>query len=355
MSYDYKISIVMPVFNASKDLSFALDSILNQTMNLSDIEVIMVDDCSTDNSLSIIQEYCGKYSNFKVIELKENIGAAYGPRNVGLKHVTGEYVMFLDSDDRFHENACETLYNVATSNDADIAFARYRRIYPKEQVILKSYSPYTDNISEYKDDLVDGVNLTGIIGFLWRHFFSRFIYGKLKNLNSDKIFIKNIKEHPELFKILPSIWTKIYRTSFIKEHNLEFPPFISGEDLNFVVKSFFLTNSIVFLNETIIHDYYMRNNDNDKSITKNINYSLVYDSIDSYYHCSEICKDFKFKKSNIILNPFLLNWISLYKQANLSKSEKDELYEIINSMSGIYKNGFISRFLIFFIKLLLKT
>ena len=288
MSYDYKISIVMPVFNASKDLSFALDSILNQTMNLSDIEVIMVDDCSTDNSLSIIQEYCGKYSNFKVIELKENIGAAYGPRNVGLKHVTGEYVMFLDSDDRFHENACETLYNVATSNDADIAFARYRRIYPKEQVILKSYSPYTDNISEYKDDLVDGV-----------------IYGKLKNLNSDKIFIKNIKEHPELFKILPSIWTKIYRTSFIKEHNLEFPPFISGEDLNFVVKSFFLTNSIVFLNETIIHDYYMRNTDNDKSITKNINYSLVYDSLDSYYRCSEICKDFKFKKSNIILNPFL--------------------------------------------------
>ena len=355
MNYDYKISIVMPVFNASNDLSFALDSILNQTMNLSDIEVIMVDDCSTDNSLSIIQEYCGKYSNFKVIKLKENIGAAYGPRNVGLKHVTGEYVMFLDSDDRFHDNACETLYNTISSNDADIAFARYRRTYPEKKLILKSYSPYTDNISEYKDDLVDGVNLTGITGFLWRHVFSRLIYGKLKNLNSDKIFIKNIKEHPELFKILPSIWTKIYKTSFIKEQCLEFPPFISGEDLNFVVKSFFLTDSIVFLNETIIHDYYMRNTENDKSITKNINYSLVYDSLDSYYHCSEICKDFKFKKSNIILNPFLLNWISLYKQSNLSKSEKKELYEIIDSMSGIYKNGFVSRFLIFFIKLLLKT
>ena len=99
----------------------------------------------------------------------------------------------------------------------------------------------------------------------------------------------------------------------------------------------------------------MRNTDNDKSITKNINYSLVYDSIDSYYHCSEICKDFKFKESNVILNPFLLNWISLYKQSDLSKSEKGELYKIVNSMSGIYKNGFISRFLIFFIKVLLKT
>ena len=355
MSYDYKISIVMPVFNASKDLSFALDSILNQTMNLSDIEVIMVDDCSTDSSLSIIHEYCGKYSNFKVIELKENIGAAYGPRNVGLKHVTGEYVMFLDSDDRFHENACETLYNAVSNNDADIAFARYRRIYPKEHVILKSYSPYTDSLNEYKDDLVEGVNLTGIIGFFWRHFFSRLIYGKLKNLNSDKIFIKNIKDHPELFKILPSIWTKIYRTSFIRKNNLEFPSFISGEDLNFVVKSFFLTDSIVFLNETIIHDYYMRNTDNDKSITKNINYSLVYDSLDSYYHCNEIFRDFKFKESNVILNPFLLNWISLYKQSDLSKSEKGELYKIVNSMSGIYKNGFISRCLIFFIKVLLKT
>ena len=355
MINNYKISIIMPVFNASNDLSFALDSILNQTMNLSDIEVIIVDDCSTDNSLSIIQEYCKEYSNFKVIELKENIGAAYGPRNIGLKHVTGEYVMFLDSDDRFHENACETLYNTISSNDADIAFARYRRIYPKEHITLKSYSPYTDNINKYKDDLVDGVNLTGITGFLWKHVFSRLIYGKLKNLNKNEIFISDIRKNPEIFKILPSIWTKIYRTKFIREHDLEFSPFISGEDLNFVVKSFFLTKGIIFLNETIIHDYYMRNTENDKSITKNINYSLVYDSLDSYYHCSKICDKIRFKKSNIILNPFLLNWISLYKQSNLSKSEKDELYKIIDSMSGIYKNGFISRFLIFFIKLLLKT
>jgi glycosyltransferase involved in cell wall biosynthesis len=350
--FEYKISIVVPVFNANHDLPFAVESILNQTMDLEDIEVVFVDDASTDNSLEIINKYCEDYSNFKVYSLDENVGAAYGPRNFGLKHACGEFVMFLDSDDQFHPEACETLYHEIKDNDnVDIVFARYLRVFPEEELILKSYSPYTDNINEYMDDLVEGVRLTGAIKFFWEHLFSRVIYGSKKTLNHPDIFISDVREHPELFKILPSIWTKIYRMSFIREHNLHFPSFISGEDLNFVVASFFLTKGIVFLNETVIHDYYMR----EKSITKNINYKLVYDSLRSYYSCSKICKKVGFKKSNIILNPFLLNWISLYKQSECSKEEKQELYTVIKDMGKVYKSGFVARFLVFYIKLLLKT
>ena len=64
---------------------------------------------------------------------------------------------------------------------------------------------------------------------------------------------------------------------------------------------------------------------------------------------------FGFKKSNIILNPFLLNWISLYKQSECSKEEKGELYSVIKDMGKVYKSGFVARFLVFYIKLLLKT
>ena len=353
---DYKISIVMPVYNASRDLPFALESIVNQTMDLEDIEVIIVDDCSTDNSLDVIQEYSEKYSGFKVFKLDKNVGAAYGPRNVGLEQVTGEFVMFLDSDDQFHPEACETLYKIISGNPVvDVAFARYFRVYPEENIILKSYSPYTDSISNYKDDLVEGARLNGAMGFLWKNIFSHLLYGSKKSLNYPEIFIDDIRAHSELFTILPSIWTKIYRTSFLRKYNLHFPSFISGEDLNFVVESFFLTKGIVFVNETVIHDYYMRNTEDNKSITKNINYPLVYDSLLSYYNCSKICEKVGFKKSNIILNPFLLNWISLYQKSDLSKKEKSELYEIIKSMDRIYKNGIVARSLILFIKLLLKT
>lgn len=352
---DYKISIVMPVFNASQDLPFAFESIINQSMNLNNIEVIIVDDCSTDNSLEIIKEYCEKYPNFKVFSMPKNVGAAYGPRNVGLKYATGKYIMFLDSDDQFHINACESLYNAINNHEnVDIAFARYFRVYPKENKILKSYSPYYDNIVNYKDDLVEGADLSGIIGFLWKHYFSKLIYGNKKSLPQNNIFIKDIKDYPEIFKILPSIWTKIYRTEFIRKYDLYFPSFISGEDLNFVVESFFLATGIIFLNETIIHDYYMRNFEEDKSITKNINYPLVYDSLLSYYNCCKICKKVNFKNSNILINPFLLNWINLYKKSNLNKKEKKELYKTVKNMGKIYNNGLIAKCLILFIKLLLK-
>ena len=341
----------MPVYNAEENLRNSIESIITQSMSLNDIEVIFVDDCSNDSSRDIISEYCEIYSNFKLVCLEENIGAAYGPRNIGLNHANGDFIMFLDSDDCFHPNACELLYNSINQDDCiDLVFARYCRFYPDKGLRLKGYSPYNDFISEYEDDICSGAQFKGVYKFLWKYLLRRLVYGSKKDANNFNITIRNIKDYKEIFKILPSIWTKIYRTSFIKEHNLEFPSFISGEDLNFVVESYFLAAKIVFLNEYIIHDYYMR----DMSITKNITYPMVYDSLDSYYNACKICRKYEFKESNILLNPFLLNWINLYRQSNLNKDEKKELYVLVKDMGEIFNNGLLSRFLIGFIKLLLK-
>ena len=91
-----KVSVIIPVYNTEKYLKKCLDSVCNQT--LSDIEIICIDDCSTDNSLNILKEYTLKDNRIKLIEFKENKGAAVA-RNTGIDEAKGEYIGFIDSDD----------------------------------------------------------------------------------------------------------------------------------------------------------------------------------------------------------------------------------------------------------------
>lgn len=118
----YKISIILPIFNVEKLLERALESIINQTMDLKDIEVIMVDDCSTDGSKEIMVKYSNKYSNFISLCHEKNSGGCGFPRNTGLKVATGEYIIFFDADDELLPDNCEKLYNAIKEYDADIAF-----------------------------------------------------------------------------------------------------------------------------------------------------------------------------------------------------------------------------------------
>ncbi len=105
-----KVSIIIPVYNTALYLKRCLESVCNQT--LSDIEVICINDCSTDNSLEILKEY-----NVKIIDLKENHGAAFA-RNIGIENACGEYIGFVDSDDYIAPDFYEKLYK--NSERADI-------------------------------------------------------------------------------------------------------------------------------------------------------------------------------------------------------------------------------------------
>ena len=91
-----KVSVIIPVYNTEKFLRKCLDSVCNQT--LQDIEIICINDCSTDGSLEILREYAGKDNRIKLIELFENGGAAKA-RNIGIDIAHGEYIGFVDSDD----------------------------------------------------------------------------------------------------------------------------------------------------------------------------------------------------------------------------------------------------------------
>lgn len=120
----YLISVIIPVYNCGNYIRESLDSIVNQTIGIENIEVIIVDDASTDDSVEIIRGYTSKYPSIKLISQKSNQGS--GPaRNLGLKHVTSEYVTYLDADDYISLDAYEKALEIF-KNDVDVDLVMYR-------------------------------------------------------------------------------------------------------------------------------------------------------------------------------------------------------------------------------------
>lgn len=126
-----KVSVIIPVYNTEKYLRACLDSVLNQS--LEDIEVVCVDDCSSDNSADIIAEYVEKDRRMKSVRNERNGGLSY-TRNQGLKVTAGEYVCFLDSDDMLTSTALEELYKTAEENRTDIIFFDSEMLIESENV-----------------------------------------------------------------------------------------------------------------------------------------------------------------------------------------------------------------------------
>ena len=122
---NYKLSIVAAVYNLEKYLPRCLDALVNQT--LQEIEILCVDDGSTDSAPQIIDEYAKKYPN-KVKAFHKTNGGEFTTRNYGLERATGEYVTFVDTDDYVEKTWAEKLYNVAKENDADMAVCGFERI-----------------------------------------------------------------------------------------------------------------------------------------------------------------------------------------------------------------------------------
>lgn len=113
---EYKTSVIIPVYNTEMYLDECLQSVLNQTQE--EVEIIVVDDGSTDNSSNIIEEYAKKYSNIFVYHQEnKKLGAA---RNYGMQKARGQYIFFLDSDDSLKSDSLEYLYELAKKNDLDV-------------------------------------------------------------------------------------------------------------------------------------------------------------------------------------------------------------------------------------------
>jgi len=211
MNYKYKLSIVALVYNLEKYLPRCLDSLVNQT--LEDIEILCVNDGSTDSAPQIIEEYAKKYPNKVKVFHKEN-GGEFTTRNYGLERAQGEYVTFVDTDDYVELDWAEKLYNAANENDADIAVCGFERIDLKtNKVVGKDMTKYGYNtkIVDPKDDFVLFIN--------------------------------------------PAPWNKVYKREVIQE--FRFLPFRGFNDTMFLVSTYTKVKKITFIPDVLYH-YYLR-------------------------------------------------------------------------------------------------
>ena len=119
------ISVIVPVYNVEKYVGRCITSNINQSYT--NLEIIVVNDGSTDNSLSVCESYAAKDNRIKLIT-QENRGLS-GARNTGLRHYTGEYVTFVDSDDWIHRNMVEYLYNALIRHKSEMSLCASLRVY----------------------------------------------------------------------------------------------------------------------------------------------------------------------------------------------------------------------------------
>ena len=194
------VSIIVPVYNTEKYISCCLDSLLAQTEN--NIEILTVDDGSSDNSLDILHQYAERHPHIRVFAQKNaGPGAA---RNTALKHARGKYIMFCDSDDMYKSTMCEEMIHVMeNNNDIDFAFC---------------------DTEEYKKEIqTSHIRKAGII-----------------DISPDK--------YPE---IAVGIWCFIFRRDVIEKYNIYFPTSFYGEDMAFASKYIFISRSFYALDKKL--------------------------------------------------------------------------------------------------------
>ena len=182
-----KVSIVMPVYNAGDLLKESIESAVNQT--LKDIEIVCVDDGSTDNSVELLKELSRKYDCIKIYT-QENEGSG-SARNHGLDEATGEYIAFLDADDILvDKNALEVLYDWGVKNNADLVCGNLKRLSFESEVIP---NPNYDAGNYYYFDSLEAID-------------------------------------PQEYGVPWAFYKNIFKRTFLNEHNIRFKDLRRGQD-----------------------------------------------------------------------------------------------------------------------------
>lgn len=225
----YKLSIIIPTYNAEDYLLDAFKSVKNQTIGFENIELILVDDNSTDKTKNIMIDLSQKYENVKSIFLEENSGSPSKPRNIGIENVSSEYIMFLDNDDSYQNDFCEKMYSTIVSNDADI-------------VSCRNYDINGEKISKYHS-----------------------IFDEKEKF----IHLDSIEEDTSLLSTTAmAIWNKIYKKSLILNNNIQFPEGTLYEDVYFNLQAYINARGIIYLNDYYGYNYNIRIEGEDKSTSQ---------------------------------------------------------------------------------------
>lgn len=276
-----KISIIVPIYNTEKYLKKCLDSLVNQT--LKEIEVILINDGSSDDSQKIIDNYVKKYSNCKSKTIN-NSGQAIA-RNIGINEANGEYLMFVDSDDWLKKDACKKLYDASNYGEIDIVCGK----------ILKVENNVTIKLQDYKIE----------------NEIKRYLIGETGPC------------------------AKIIKKSLIVENKLLFPKLKAYEDISIVPVWGLYANKIKYINEDI-YNYLIHEGSTMKQLEYNEKLEHIFPSLENLKRLFE-----KNKKINIYHSE--LEWIyieHLLHAASLRFFKFDNYENNIEKIDTIMKSTF---------------
>lgn len=294
----YKVTVIVPVYNAECYLEKCIESLLAQTID--SIEVVLIDDGSSDRSGEICDKYDEKYDNIKVLHI-ENSGPSKA-RNLGIKIARGEYIGFADADDYAIPTMYETLYTKAKQTQSDIVMCSYN--------IDNGTSMYKIDMNYLPEYCGHQAIVSGLLARYYR------------------------REHTGLY----SVWNKLFSKDTIYEHSLCFDEdLIRAEDAWFVFDSLKVVKKVVFIDEplyiyrqvststmhTIQSDRYERSKSfRNKLLDANSNLNIQIDNNEFYYeflyeafmYCRSMSQQGKFEEINKVLNDPFFKESCKYKQ-----------------------------------------
>ncbi|MBE6493731.1 MAG: glycosyltransferase family 2 protein [Methanosphaera stadtmanae] len=306
--YKIKVSVIVPVYNVEEYLPVCLTSLIKQSLH--DIEIICVDDGSTDNSGALLDFYSKKDDRIKVIKNQSNmsVGAA---RNKAMQYIKGKYTFFVDSDDWIDLDCLKTLYEKSEELNLDMLFIKLIN--------------YDDNENKfYKTDYYDQTKLKGF---------------------ENKIFDYKQINNKALLELTISPYSKLYSTKFLKKIDVQFPENLIHEDNIFYFEVIFNAERISFCN-----NYFYNRRRRNNSITTTYDDSMI-DAISieeitlNYFRENNLYEDYKKPLLNQICN-FLKEKFELidtkykpefYNKTKILFEKINNNYNLSNDMNSLLK------------------
>ena len=284
-----KLSIIVPVYGVEKYIDKCLNSLVKQS--LKEIEIIVVNDGTKDNSQKIIDKYVKKYPDKIKSYIKEN-GGQGSARNYGLKKATGEYIGYVDSDDFVEKDMYKKLYNKAKENNYDI-------------VVCGNY-----NVSEdYQNKNIDAF---------------------INNYNTD---LENI------FFGKMAVWNKIYKRDILIKNKLEFKEKVWYEDLAFTLKAIMNSNTFAFIDEPL-YDYLIREGStmNNSNVQRNLEILDAFNDILSYIKHNK--KEEYFSKIEFLAidHIYISAIVRVLKAETDDKVKRETINKLIDYMNTSFPN-----------------
>lgn len=245
-----KLSVIIPVYNVEKYIEKCINSLLDNDLEVSEYEIVVVDDASPDGSLSIVQEIAKRHSNIKIIS-QENKGLG-GARNSGILISKGDYLLFLDSDDWYLNNTLNNLISIADTNELEILEFAAQGILPNGKIAFHYHNSTNENI-------LSGVDY----------------YNSIRYLNS--------------------ACNKLYKRSFLVDNNFFFLERIYIEDFEFNTRAFYKAKRVM-ATDSLVAQFLQSEN----SITRNNDFSKKEKVVNDFIKIIQITKDLYLSSINNI-------------------------------------------------------